>query len=89
MSFAEKIKKLSEKSIHASAHALTEEATKTSVIFPFIQALGFDVFNLDEVTPEYVADVGIKKGEKIDFALKINGKVTILIEAKPVSMALG
>jgi hypothetical protein len=46
MSFAEKIKKLSEKSSHASAHALTEEATKTSVIFPFIQSLGFDVFNL-------------------------------------------
>lgn len=89
MSFAEKIKKLSEKSLHASSHALTEEATKTSVIFPFIQALGFDVFNLDEVTPEYVADVGIKKGEKIDFALKIDGKVTILIEAKPISMSLG
>lgn len=36
-----------------------------------------------------MADVGIKKGEKIDFALKIDGKVTILIEAKPISMALG
>jgi hypothetical protein len=30
-----------------------------------------------------------KKGEKIDFALKIDGKISILIEAKPISMALG
>jgi hypothetical protein len=89
MLFPQKVKDLAARSRHASAHALTEEATKTSVILPMIQSLGFDVFNLQEVTPEYVADVGTKKGEKIDFALKIDGKVAILIEAKPISMALG
>ena len=40
----------------------TEEATKQSFILPFFQALGFDVFNPLEFCPEYVADVGIKKG---------------------------
>ncbi len=89
MLFPQKVKDLAARSRHASEHALTEEATKTSVILPMIQSLGFDVFNLQEVTPEYVADVGTKKGEKIDFALKIDGKVAILIEAKPISMALG
>lgn len=89
MSFQQKIKELSARSRHASTHALTEEATKTSVILPLIQSFGFDVFNLEEVTPEYVADIGTKKGEKIDFALKIDGKVAVLIEAKPISMALG
>ena len=89
MSFSQKIKDLAARSRHASTHALTEEATKTSVILPLIQCFGFDVFNLEEVTPEYIADVGIKKGEKIDFALKIDGKISILIEAKPISMALG
>lgn len=68
---------------------MTEEATKTAVVMPFIQALGFDAFNLEEVVPEFVADVGIKKGEKIDFALKIGGKPAVLIEVKPISMPLG
>lgn len=68
---------------------MTEEATKTAVVLPFIQALGFDAFNLEEVVPEFVADVGIKKGEKIDFAVRIGGKPAILIEVKPISMPLG
>lgn len=89
MDFAEKIAALAVRSKHASKHAMTEEATKTSVVMPFLQALGYDVFNLDEVVPEVIADVGIKKGEKIDFAIKMNGKISILIEAKPISTALG
>ncbi|WP_276303282.1 type I restriction enzyme HsdR N-terminal domain-containing protein [Paracoccus salipaludis] len=73
----------------AAQHALTEEATKTSVVLPLLQALGFDPFNLSEVTPEFIADVGIKKGEKIDFALKIDGKIQVLVEIKPISQSLG
>lgn len=89
MDFKSKIGELSKRSTQASKKALTEEATKTSVILPFIQALGFDPFNLDEVVPEFVADVGLKRGEKVDFALKIDGKTTILIEVKPISSSLG
>ena len=89
MDFSQRIKDLAARSRHASQHALTEEATKTSVVMPLIQALGFDAFSLDEVVPEFVADVGIKKGEKIDFALKIAGKPAILLEVKPISMELG
>ncbi|MFH5773601.1 type I restriction endonuclease [Paracoccus sp. NGMCC 1.201697] len=88
-SFAERIEALSVRSKTAERQALTEEATKTSVVLPFIQALGFDVFNLDEVTPEFIADVGVKKGEKVDFVVKIDGKIAMLIEAKPVSARLG
>ncbi|PWE26666.1 restriction endonuclease [Pararhodobacter marinus] len=87
--FAEKIEILSSRSKVAERQALTEEATKTSVILPFIQALGFDVFNLDEVVPEFIADVGVKKGEKVDFAIKIDGKIAMLVEAKPVGARLG
>ena len=43
----------------------TEEATKTSIILPFFQLLGYDVFNPCEFVPEYTADVGIKKNEKV------------------------
>ena len=46
----------------------TEEATKTSMIMPFFQLLGYDVFNPLEFAPEFTADVGIKKGEKVDYA---------------------
>lgn len=89
MTFLQRVKDLAERSKHASETALTEEATKTSVILPLLQALGFDIFNLNEVTPEYVADVGLKKGEKVDFALRIDGRPQILVEVKPISMPLG
>ena len=63
----------------------TEEATKTSLILPFFSLLGYDVFNPNEFTPEYIADVGIKKGEKVDYAITLNNQVTILIEAKSIN----
>lgn len=87
--FVQQVASLANRSRHASKHALTEEATKTSVVLPFIQVLGYDVFNLEEVVPEFIADVGIKKGEKIDFAINVAGKLSILIEVKPISVSLG
>lgn len=60
----------------------TEEATKMSLIVPFFQLLGYDVFNSSEFCPEFTADVGIKKGEKVDYAVLHEGKPTILIECK-------
>jgi len=47
---------------------LTEEATKNALIMPFINALGYNVFDPTEVVPEFTADVGTKKGEKVDYA---------------------
>ncbi|EIA20005.1 type I restriction endonuclease [Listeria fleischmannii] len=66
----------------------TEEATKTSLIMPFFQVLGYDIFNPLEFSPEYIADVGIKKGEKVDYAILENGKPLILIEAKSINEKL-
>lgn len=87
--FEAKIEELSGRSKSGERHAITEEATKTAVIMPFIKALGFDVFNLDEVIPEFIADFGTKKGEKVDYAVKIDGKIAMLIEAKSISVNLG
>lgn len=67
----------------------TEEATKTSLIMPFFTLLGYDVFNPLEFVPEFVADVGIKKGEKVDYAILQNGLPVILVEAKAVNKKLG
>lgn len=60
----------------------TEEATKNALIMPFIQVLGYDVFNPFEVNPEFIADIGIKKGEKVDYAIIKDGEPTILVECK-------
>src|SRR5215217_8875501 len=60
----------------------TEEATKNALIMPFIQLLGYDVFNPFEVSPEFIADIGIKKGEKVDYAILNNNKPILLIECK-------
>ncbi|WP_444739360.1 type I restriction endonuclease [Niveispirillum sp.] len=61
---------------------LTEEACKTAFVMPFLNMLGYDVFNPDVVVPEFVADVGIKKGEKVDYAIRVGGQISILIECK-------
>lgn len=60
----------------------TEEATKNSMVMPFIQILGYNVFDPMEVTPELVSDVGTKKGEKVDYAILKDGKPIILFECK-------
>jgi hypothetical protein len=67
---------------------LTEEAAKTALVMPFLQALGYNVFNPSEVVPEFTCDVGTKKGEKVDYAVCDGGKVTILIECKPANSEL-
>ncbi|MHC1692691.1 MAG: type I restriction endonuclease [Sphaerochaetaceae bacterium] len=66
----------------------TEEATKTACVLPFIQALGYDVFNPSEVIPEFVADTPGKKGEKVDYAILKDEKLIILIECKPIGAEL-
>lgn len=60
----------------------TEEATKNAFIMPFLQILGYDVFNPTEVVPEYVADIGTKKGEKVDYVIKKDEQVILIVECK-------
>lgn len=88
MTFEEQLKNFITKIEKIKNKISTEEATKTSIIMPFFQILGYDVFNPSEFTPEYIADVGIKKGEKVDYAIILNNEVSILIEAKAISEKL-
>ncbi len=82
MDFKDAIKQLGDRVIKLKAQVLTEEATKNAFIMPFIKELGYDVFNPLEVIPEYVADIGIKQGEKIDYAIIKDNEPIILIECK-------
>ena len=63
----------------------TEEAAKTALVLPFIQALGYEIFNPMEVVPEFTADVGTKQGEKVDYAIMRDGKPAIVFECKKIS----
>lgn len=88
MDLAVRLGELQKRTIEHRDILLTEEAAKTALVMPFLQALGYDVFNPGEVVPEFSADVGTKKGEKVDYAICDGGKVTILIECKPSSADL-
>ncbi|MBN6186446.1 type I restriction enzyme HsdR N-terminal domain-containing protein [Aneurinibacillus sp. BA2021] len=88
MDFKTEMQKLSVQILERKNHITNEEMTKQALIIPFLQKLGFDVFNPLEVRPEYVADFGIKKGEKVDYAIYKNGVPIIFIEAKPVTEEL-
>lgn len=82
MDFKDQLKNLSDRAEKMLSQIKTEEATKNALIMPFIQILGYDVFNPMEVNPEYIADIGIKKGEKVDYAIMKDGEPIILIECK-------
>lgn len=82
MEFTDQIKQFAQRASKLAETIQTEEATKMSMVVPFFQVLGYDVFNPSEFCPEYTADVGIKKGEKVDYAILIENTPEILIECK-------
>lgn len=82
MEFKESLLQLSERVKNLHIQISTEEATKNAFIMPFLSLLGYDVFNPTEVVPEFVADIGLKKGEKVDYAILDAGEPIILIECK-------
>ncbi|MGN0506674.1 MAG: type I restriction endonuclease [Lachnospiraceae bacterium] len=88
MGFNEDLLQLSSRISTIKDNIQTEEATKMSMIVPFFQLLGYDVFNPTEFCPEYTADVGIKKGEKVDYAIIVNNEPAILIECKSCTEVL-
>ena len=89
MALVDEVTKLKQKLIKSKDQIHTEEATKTALVMPMLRALGYDVFDPDVVVPEFVADVGIKKGEKVDYALRVNNKIAILLECKTLATNLG
>lgn len=88
MSIEEKLRVVADRVRSHSSAMLTEEAVKTSVVLPFLAALEFDVFNQNEVVPEFTADAVGKKGEKVDYAIKVNDEIALLIECKPITTNL-
>lgn len=88
MDFIDQLRALAARVPGQIEHTKTEEATKHALVLPFINALGYNVFDPTEVVPEFTCDVGTKKGEKIDYALFRDGKPVILFECKQSSVTL-
>lgn len=82
MYFKDELLKLSQRVTGQKNQIMTEEAVKTAFVLPFIQILGYDIFNPGEVEPEHTCDVGTKRGEKVDYAIKRGGETILLIECK-------
>jgi len=82
MDFIDQLSLLAKKIAATKGLIQTEEATKNAMIMPLIQILGYNVFDPFEVTPEFAADIGTKKGEKVDYAILREGKPIILFECK-------
>lgn len=94
MDFKDQIKQLGDRVARLKDSIQTEEATKTALILPFLQTLGYDVFDPFEIVPEYISDIGTKKGEKVDYAVLREGpnggpaEPCMLIECKHWKQAL-
>lgn len=88
MDLKDKLSELKNRIERQADSVLTEEATKTAFVLPFLQSLGYDIFNPSEVVPELTADHGVKKGEKVDYAIKQDGKIVMLIECKTIGADL-
>ena len=80
--FAEDLELLRARMEKSGPALKTEEATKHALVLPFLSALGYDVFNPSEVVPEFIADVGEAKGEKVDYAVFSGKDIAMLVECK-------
>lgn len=88
MDLYEDLQRLSARISSIKDSVQTEEATKHSFVMPFFQILGYDIFDPNVIVPEFTADVGIKKGEKVDYAIMYEGKPLIIVEVKKHTEAL-
>lgn len=85
MGLNEDLRLLSEQVRKRQAFIKGEEATKQALILPFLQVLGYDIYDPTETQPEYVADFAKKRGgvmEKVDYALHLKGQPALFIECK-------
>lgn len=82
MSFEEQFRSLCSEATRQKQYLATEEAVKTAIVLRLLSMMEYNPYDPKEVIPEFTADVGIKKGEKVDYAISLNGDISILIECK-------
>ena len=70
--------------VDRAGRAQNEEATKQWLIIPFLQLLGYDPNDPDEVFPEADASFSDKFKNRVDYAIYREGDPVIAVEAKKV-----
>ncbi len=61
----------------SNRETLDEASTKQGLILPILQCVGWNPFNIDEVTPELA--IG---GKRVDYALRVKGILKVFLEIK-------
>lgn len=84
MDFTDHIQRFADRVESMVGHINTEEAAKSALVMPFLQTLGYDAFDPRVVVPEFTADIGTKKGEKVDYAIVKDDEPIMLIECKNI-----
>jgi predicted type IV restriction endonuclease len=82
MDFTARVREFAKECEERLPHLRNEEGTKVALVLPFLRLLGYDTTNPAEIVAEFTADIGTKKGERVDFAIKINGRPMVLLEVK-------
>ena len=82
MDFIDELKQFSSQVSKIKDSLQTEEATKMSLILPFFQLLGYNVFDPKQFVPEYTTAYGTKKDSRVDYAIMRKGTPVIFVEAK-------
>jgi len=62
---------------------LDEASTKQAIILPLLQLLGWNPFDIDEVSPEYIVE-----NKRVDYSLRLNNTNEVFIEVKKTSEGL-
>ena len=70
--------------VDRAGRAQSEEATKHYLILPFLQLLGYNPLDPDEVVPEADASFSDKFKNRVDYAISKEGVPVIAVEAKKV-----
>lgn len=84
MDLADCVQEIASRAAKQIEHITTEEATKNAFVMPLVNALGYNVFDPTEVVPEFTADIGTKKSEKVDYAIMRDGEPSILMGMQAV-----
>ncbi len=86
--FRQKVKSFAERMVGLAPRCTNEESTKLFLVLPFLNFLGYDDRNPDEVCPEHGADFSEKYKNRVDFAILKGAQPVIAIECKTLGMAL-
>ncbi|HEX6747286.1 MAG TPA: type I restriction endonuclease [Longimicrobium sp.] len=70
--------------VERAVRAQSEAATQQYLVLPFLQLLGYDPLDPDEVIPEAHASFSDKFKNRVDYSISVNGNPAIAIECKKV-----